>query len=63
MGFTKEEIEKCINNKNYNFLIALKGKVIIELIICSYEEFKMWINGLAFLIKNKNEINQCLDNK
>ena len=55
-GFTKEEIEKSAKNKNFNFLIVIKGGIILELIICSYEEFKTWINGLAFLIKNKNEI-------
>ena len=60
-GLTKEEIIKCANNKNFNFLIAIKGGIIFELIICSYEEFKMWINGLAFLIKNKNEIIQYLE--
>ena len=59
-GLNREEIEKCIVNKNFNFLIAIKGGVMIELIICSYEEFKMWINGLAFLIKNKNDIIQYL---
>ena len=55
-GLTKEEIEKSAKNKNFNVLIAIKGGIILELIICSYEEFKTWINGLAFLIKNKNEI-------
>ena len=59
-GLSREEIGKCIVNKNFNFLIAIKGGVMIELIICSYEEFKMWINGLAFLIKNKNDIIQYL---
>ena len=53
---TKEEIEKCVNNQNFNFLIAIKGGIILEIIICSYEEFKRWINGLAFLIKNKNDM-------
>ena len=60
-GFTKEEIEKSAKNKNFNFLIVIKGGIILELIICSYEEFKTWINGLAFLIKNKNEIIGNLD--
>ena len=59
-GLNKEEIEKCVVNKNFNFLIAIKGGVMIELIICTYEEFKMWINGLAFLIKNKKDIIQYL---
>ena len=53
---TGEEIEKCAKNKNYNFSLMVTGGKIIELIICSYQEFKIWINGLAFLIKNKNEI-------
>ena len=57
-GLSKEEIEKCVINKNFNFLISIKGGVMIELIICTYEEFKMWINGLAFLIKNKKELIQ-----
>lgn len=57
---TGEEIEKCAKNKNYNFSLMVKGGKIIELIICTYQEFKTWINGLAFLIKNKNEIIQYI---
>ena len=54
----KEDIEKSALNQNYNFsLITSKGKRV-EFIICSYEEFKMWINGLAFIIKNKSEFYQ-----
>ena len=60
-GLTKEEIEKCAKNKNFNFSIAIKGGIVIEIIICSYEEFKMWINGLAFLIKNKNELSNNIE--
>jgi hypothetical protein len=59
-NLTEEEIEKCAKNKNYNFSLMATGGKIIELIICSYQEFKAWINGLAFLIKNKNEIIQCI---
>ena len=51
----REDIKKSALNQNYNFsLITKKGKRL-EFIITSYEEFKMWINGLAFIIKNKNE--------
>ena len=53
---TPEEIEKCAKNKNFNFSLIINGGKIIELIICSYHDFKIWINGLAFLIKNKNDI-------
>ena len=54
--FTREEIEKCIKNKKFNFSLIINGGKIFELIICSYLEFKTWINGLAFLIKNKKDI-------
>ena len=53
---TGEEIEKCAKNKNFNFSLIVDGGKVIELIICTYQEFKIWINGLAFLIKNKKEI-------
>ena len=54
---TKEDIEKCISNKNFNFSLILKeNKRRFEFIICSYDEFKMWINGMAFIIKNKDEM-------
>ena len=54
----KEDIKKSAMNHNYNFsLITSKGKRL-EFIICSYEEFKMWINGLAFIIKNRNELSK-----
>ena len=58
-SLTKEEIEKSINNKNFNFSMILNednNNKRFELIICSYDEFKMWINGMAFIIKNKNQI-------
>ena len=58
--FTEEEIEKCAKNKNFNFSVIISGGIVIELIICSYQEFKVWINGLAFLVKNKKEIIQSL---
>ena len=58
--FTEEEIEKCAKNKNFNFSVIINGGKVIELIICSYQEFKVWINGLAFLVKNKKEIIQAL---
>ena len=51
---TSGEIDQCARNKNFNFSLLINGGKLIELIICSYEEFKQWINGLAFLIKNKN---------
>ena len=56
-NLSRNIIEKSALNKNFNFSIVLNNKnVRIEFIMCSYEDFKIWINGLAYLIKNKNEI-------
>ena len=56
-NLSREDIEKCIINKNYNFSLILKdNNRRFEFIICSYDEFKMWINGMAFIIKNKEDI-------
>ena len=52
----KEDIKKCTLNQNFNFSLITKKEKRLEFIICSYEEFKMWINGLAFIIKNKSEL-------
>ena len=56
-NLSKEDIKKCVLNKNFNFSLVLKNeKKRFEFIICSYDEFKMWINGMAFIIKNKEQI-------
>ena len=57
----KDDIEKCISNKNFNFSLILKDNKKYEFIICSYDEFKMWINGMAFIIKNKDEIKRIIN--
>ena len=54
--FSGIQIEKCALNQNFNFSLIIKGEKNLEIIICPYEKFKTWINGLAQLIKNKNEI-------
>ena len=50
---SKEEIIKSALNQNFNFSLVIKKGERYEFIIRSYEEFKVWINGLAFIIKNK----------
>jgi len=63
-NLSKEDVEKCFNNKNFNFSLILKNNKRFEFIICSYDEFKMWINGMAFIIKNKDYIYKIVnDNK
>ena len=60
-NLTKADVEKCISNKNFNFSLILKDNKKYEFIICSYDEFKMWINGMAFIIKNKDEIKRIIN--
>ena len=55
-NLSNEEIEKCIENKNFNFFLSVSKEKRYEFIVCSYNDFKLWINGLAFIIKNKKDI-------
>ncbi len=59
---SKNDIAKCALNRNFNFSLLVNKSKRFEIILCSYEDFKMWINGTAFIIKNKNEIVQMLNN-
>ena len=53
---SKNDIEKCAFNNYFNFSILYDNNKSIEILLCCYEDFKMWINGLAFIIKNKDKI-------
>ena len=61
--FEEDEIEKCCYNKYYNFFVILLNNKKIELLFSSYEEFKLWINGINFIIKNKIEIMKQIGNR
>ena len=50
---SKEDIIKSALNQNFIFSLVTKNEKRFEFIIRSYEEFKIWINGLAYIIKNK----------
>ena len=54
-------INKCINNNKFNFILFAEGNLQYEFLFCSYEDFKMWINGIAFIIKNRNKILEILE--
>ena len=45
---------KSLNN-NFNLVIQLVNGSKIEMILFSYEEFKAWLNGLAYVIKIKEK--------
>ena len=61
--FEDDEIEKCCYNKYYNFFVILTDERKLEFLFSSYEEFKIWINGISFIIKNKKAIIQLVDNR
>jgi hypothetical protein len=44
---------KYMLNKNFNLVLKLKNEISLELIFIGYDEFKMWLNGFACVIKNK----------
>ena len=51
----REDLKKCALNNYYDFSIIINSGKRIEFIMLSYNDFKTWINGLAFIIKNKNK--------
>ena len=61
-NYDNKFIEKCALNKFYNFSLLTNGNKRIEILLCSYEDFKLWINGFAFIIKNKKEIMKANNN-
>ena len=56
LNLSEDYINKCINSKKFNFILIIKGKQKMEIVFESYEDFKMWINGIVFIIKNRNKI-------
>ena len=61
-NLTREEIKKCALNNYYDFSILIKNGKKFEFVLTSYEDFKSWINGFSFIIKNKNKIMSTIDN-
>ena len=51
-----EYISKCIDNNKFNLLVYMESGEQIEFVFCSYDEFKIWINGFALLIKYKDKL-------
>ena len=45
-----------MENNKFNVMLYLENGKMIELVFCSYEEFKTWVNGFAFLIKIKDRL-------
>ena len=58
LNYNNEFIEKCAVNKYFNFSLLINEGRRIEIILCNYDDFKLWINGFAFIIKNKKQIIQ-----
>ncbi len=51
-----DDIIKCVYNKYYLFSVILSIKKKLNLIFLTYKTFKNWLNGMAFIIKNKNQL-------
>ena len=62
-NYDNKFIEKCALNKYYNFSLLINEGKRIEIVLCSYEDFKLWINGFAFIIKNKKQIMKMKQSK
>ena len=60
-NYDNKFIEKCALNKLYNFSLLINNGKRIEIVLCSYEDFKLWINGFAFIIKNKKRLLQNMN--
>ena len=56
LNYSDEFIEKCALNKFFNFSLLINEGRRIEIVLCNYDDFKLWINGFAFIIKNKKQI-------
>ena len=61
-NYDNKYIEKCALNKFYNFSLLINENKRIEIVLCTYEDFKLWINGFAYIIKNKKEIMKAQNN-
>ena len=62
LNYNNEFIEKSALNKYFNFSLLINEGRRIEIMLCNYEDFKLWINGFAFIIKNKRQITQMNKN-
>ena len=62
LNYNNEFIEKSALNKYFNFSLLINEGRRIEIMLCNYEDFKLWINGFAFIIKNKKQITQMNKN-
>ena len=49
-------ISKCLENNKFNVMLYLENGKMMELVFCSYEEFKTWVNGFAFIVKTKDKL-------
>ena len=55
-NLSSEYINRCIDNKKYCFTLFVEENQKMEFVFFSYDDFKTWINGLAFIIQNKQQM-------
>ena len=56
LKMTKDYVLKCVYPKYYFFTIMLNVKKKINVLFLNYQSFKLWLNGMACIIKNKKRI-------
>ena len=50
-----EEIKKCCLNQEFSFVLILKKEITIEFLFTRYEEYKIMIDDIRNLIKDKKD--------
>ena len=61
--FDYNNIKKAALNNFFNFQISFinnGNKERFEFVFFNYNDVKLWLNGLNFMIKNKNQVFQNL---
>ena len=56
LKMTKDYVLKCVYPKYYFFTIMLNVNKKINVLFLNYQSFKLWLNGMACIIKNKKRI-------
>ena len=57
LGATNSEVYKASENTVYNFTVIYDSGKRIEIVLDNFDDFKVWINGIAYIAKNKGQIN------
>lgn len=60
INLSQKDKMRSIKNNYFTFAIKMNNDQRIEFVFLNYEQFKLWLNGLKCLIKNKIKIKNKL---